>query len=150
MTDDEKPGKPKRERPKHLQLVDTSLDYNTGATPAAAAAGQEHDPGPLPETFLQEVEEQAQHDAAAVIGNAVMHAAMSWVACCQEKAGISSRCVRSGAGLIGAARPRRPGWWDRRQAVRGARCIGDEDISLIGFSEERGVPMSQAASGGAQ
>lgn len=102
MTDDEKP---KRERPKHLQLVDTSLDYGTRATPAAAAARQEHDPGPvpeLPETFLQEVEAEAQHDAAAVIGNAVMHAAMSWVACCQEKDGVTVSVATLGSGLFDA------------------------------------------------
>ena len=47
-------------------------------------------------------ESEASREAAAILGNAVMHAAMSWVACCMEKQGESVEVMPLGGGLFDA------------------------------------------------
>jgi hypothetical protein len=44
----------------------------------------------------------AATDASAILGNAVMYAAMSWVACCMEQAGEAVNVMPLGGGLFDA------------------------------------------------
>lgn len=46
--------------------------------------------------------EPARHDAQSVIGTAVMHAAMSWVACCMEQQGVRVEVAQIAPGLFDA------------------------------------------------
>lgn len=47
-------------------------------------------------------ETQASLDASAVLGNAVMYSAMSWVACCMEQQGEAVSVMPLGGGLFDA------------------------------------------------
>lgn len=88
------------ERPRFLRLVDGDGKQSTAYLTASA---DEATPAPAREDKQEQAltEEQA-HDASTIINNAVMHAAMSWVSCCQEKAGVSVGVCALGGGLFDA------------------------------------------------
>jgi hypothetical protein len=88
-------GDDKVERRKRLHLVDDGGDY---ATAESAESDPDADPGPVPDV----ADSAEKHDASTVIGNAVMYAAMSWVACCMEKSGAMVSVAALGGGLFGA------------------------------------------------
>ena len=79
------------ERPRFLRLVD-----GNGNQSNAYMTANGDDAEPVPEA------PEPSHDADTIIGNAVMHAAMSWVACCQEKQGVSVSVAQVGGGLFDA------------------------------------------------
>ncbi len=88
------------ERPRFLRLVD-SHGKESNAYLTASAETIENDPGPVPEP----VEDgERSHEASTIIGNAVAHAAMSWVACCQEKQGVT--CLGGASLAVGSSMPR--------------------------------------------
>ena len=82
------------ERPRFLRLVDGNGNQSTAYLTASA-----DQPAPVP---AEEAQQEQAHDANTIIGNAVMHAAMSWVACCQEKQGVSVSVAQVGGGLFDA------------------------------------------------
>jgi hypothetical protein len=89
------------ERPRFLRLVDGNGNQSTAYLTASVDERQEASPAGAEEA--QPAEEQAEsHDANTIISNAVMHAAMSWVSCCQEKAGVSVGVCALGGGLFDA------------------------------------------------
>lgn len=67
-------------------------------TPAVAVMGVGSSEGPSEGPS----EAAARHDAGSVIGTAVMHAAMSWVACCMELHGVRVDVSQIAPGLFDA------------------------------------------------
>ena len=80
------------ERRAHLHLVDDGAEYST----AESSPESNGDPGPVPESS------DTAQNASAVIGTAVAHAAMSWVACCMERLGQSVTVATLGGGVFDA------------------------------------------------
>ena len=99
-----------RKPAKYLRLVD-SAGEDVNAYLVATAGDNENvtnksepgDPGPVPEPETADIApDGGKHDADTVIGNAVMYAAMSWVACCMERAGESVSVASLGGGIFDA------------------------------------------------
>src|SRR5690242_18241107 len=84
------------ERPRFLRLVDGNGNQSTAYL--TASADERENPAPA----QPEPAPEPSHDASTIIGNAVMYAAMSWVSCCQEKAGVSVSVSQVGSGLFDA------------------------------------------------
>ena len=87
------------DRPRFLRLVDGNGNQSTAYLTASADERQEATPAPAEETQPEQAE---SHDANTIISNAVMHAAMSWVSCCQEKQGVTVGVCPLGGGLFDA------------------------------------------------
>lgn len=82
------------ERPRFLRLVDGNGKESTAYLTASV-----EEPAPAP---TEEAQQAESHDANTIISNAVMHAAMSWVSCCQEKQGVTVGVCALGGGLFDA------------------------------------------------
>lgn len=88
----------RRLKPRFLRLVDGKGNESTAYLTASV-----EEPAPDPELAQgPELTQEQAHDANTIISNAVAHAAMSWVSCCQEKAGVSVGVCPLGGGLFDA------------------------------------------------
>ena len=56
------------------------------------------DPGPLPDG----PESHDRLDTSKVVGTAVAHAALAWVACCMERPGVEVNVAQVGGGIFDA------------------------------------------------
>lgn len=81
----------------HLRVVKPDGEVGSEAADPAGSDGRRPD-APTEMGALA----QARLDASGVLGNAVMYAAMSWVACCMEQTGESVSVMPLGEGLFDA------------------------------------------------
>ena len=83
---------------RRLQLVPKAEERAEEKAGEKAAPEDASDPGPVPDRQ----DRQDNLDASQVIGQAVMYAAMSWMACCIEQTAIEVNVARVGAGVFDA------------------------------------------------
>lgn len=82
----------------HLRLVDPDFRHADPQQQADRTGGE----FALPDSATAKPSPEPGHSASDVLGQAVMHAAMSWVACCMEKPGESVDVVQVGRGAFHA------------------------------------------------